>query len=55
MKKFLLVLTIIIYCTIPFSSSAFSVQVSLRDLVQIEGIRGNQLYGLGLVVGLNGT
>jgi flagellar P-ring protein FlgI len=27
----------------------------LKDLVSIEGVRGNQLLGYGLVVGLNGT
>jgi flagellar P-ring protein precursor FlgI len=27
----------------------------LKDLVEIEGVRGNQLIGYGLVVGLNGT
>lgn len=29
--------------------------VPLMDLVDIEGIRGNQLIGYGLVVGLDGT
>src|SRR5215475_10033631 len=29
--------------------------VRLKDLVSIEGVRGNQLLGYGLVVGLNGT
>lgn len=29
--------------------------VRLKDLVTIEGVRGNQLLGYGLVVGLNGT
>jgi flagellar P-ring protein precursor FlgI len=29
--------------------------VRLKDLVTIEGVRGNQLVGYGLVVGLNGT
>ena len=37
------------------SNIAFGIDVKLRDLVQIEGVRTNQLYGLGLVVGLNGT
>jgi flagellar P-ring protein precursor FlgI len=27
----------------------------LKDLADIEGVRGNQLFGYGLVVGLNGT
>jgi flagellar P-ring protein precursor FlgI len=29
--------------------------IRLKDLVAIEGVRGNQLIGYGLVVGLNGT
>lgn len=29
--------------------------VRLKDLVEIEGVRGNDLVGYGLVVGLNGT
>jgi flagellar P-ring protein precursor FlgI len=35
--------------------SAAQAQVMLRDLVSIEGVRGNQLIGYGLVVGLQGT
>ncbi|MCB0354704.1 MAG: flagellar basal body P-ring protein FlgI [Bdellovibrionales bacterium] len=27
----------------------------LKDIAQVEGVRGNQLFGYGLVVGLNGT
>ena len=27
----------------------------LKDIAEVEGVRGNQLYGYGLVVGLNGT
>jgi flagellar P-ring protein precursor FlgI len=30
-------------------------QVRLKDIVDIEGVRGNDLVGYGLVVGLNGT
>lgn len=37
--------------TWPLSTKA----VPLMDLVDIEGIRGNQLIGYGLVVGLDGT
>ena len=29
--------------------------VKLKDLVEVEGVRGNDLVGYGLVVGLNGT
>ncbi len=53
MKRIIVIITI--GSLFLFSISAFSLEVNLRDLVQIEGIRGNQLYGLGLVVGLNGT
>ena len=34
---------------------AAQAQVRLRDLVQIEGVRGNQLVGYGLVIGLQAT
>ncbi|MCB0321655.1 MAG: flagellar basal body P-ring protein FlgI, partial [Bdellovibrionales bacterium] len=27
----------------------------LKDIADVEGVRGNQLVGFGLVVGLNGT
>jgi flagellar P-ring protein precursor FlgI len=30
-------------------------QVRIKDIVDVEGVRGNQLIGYGLVVGLNGT
>lgn len=32
-----------------------SAQVRLKDLVEFDGVRGNELVGYGLVVGLNGT
>ena len=32
-----------------------SANVKLKDLVEVEGVRGNDLVGYGLVVGLNGT
>lgn len=32
-----------------------SASVKIRDLAQVEGIRDNQLFGYGLVVGLNGS
>ena len=34
---------------------AFSGPVKLKDLVEFDGVRGNDLVGYGLVVGLNGT
>jgi flagellar P-ring protein precursor FlgI len=35
------------------TSSAFGAR--LKDIADIEGVRGNQLFGYGVVVGLNGT
>jgi len=37
------------------ASVTFADQVRIKDLVQIDGVRGNDLVGYGLVVGLNGT
>lgn len=38
---------------IPFAAGATPVR--LKDLVEFDGVRGNDLVGYGLVVGLNGT
>lgn len=35
--------------------AAGSAQVRIKDIAELEGVRGNQLVGYGLVVGLNGT
>lgn len=37
------------------SGGAVAQEVRLRDLVEFEGVRGNDLVGYGLVVGLDGT
>lgn len=37
------------------SAQAIAADVRLKDLVSVEGVRGNDLIGYGLVVGLNGT
>ena len=34
---------------------AMAEQIRLKDLVEVDGVRGNDLVGYGLVVGLNGT
>ncbi|MDK2896850.1 MAG: flagellar P-ring protein FlgI [Candidatus Atribacteria bacterium] len=51
MKKLLL------FCLIffLFSPLAFSQVVRIKDITQVEGARGNQLLGYGLVIGLSGT
>jgi len=38
-----------------FASMAVGGTVRIKDLVEFEGVRGNDLVGYGLVVGLNGT
>jgi len=38
-----------------FCSSAVAGPVRIKDLVNFDGVRGNDLVGYGLVVGLNGT
>lgn len=35
--------------------TAFATPVRIKDLVEFDGVRGNDLLGYGLVVGLNGT
>ena len=37
------------------ASGAAGSEVRLKDLVEFDGVRGNDLVGYGLVVGLNGT
>lgn len=38
-----------------FSCGAATADVRIKDLVDFDGVRGNDLVGYGLVVGLNGT
>lgn len=47
---FLLALSVVFY-----SSQAHAKTSRIKDIVNIEGVRENQLIGYGLVVGLNGT
>lgn len=48
--RFSLLLTLIV-CLLPVQAQA----VRIKDLANIEGVRGNALVGYGIVVGLNGT
>lgn len=38
-----------------FCGAEYAWAARLKDIADIEGVRGNQLFGYGLVVGLNGT
>lgn len=44
-------LALLLFCVAP----AFAEPVRIKDLVTFDGVRGNDLVGYGLVVGLNGT
>jgi flagellar P-ring protein precursor FlgI len=37
------------------ANAAFAEPIRIKDLVEFDGVRGNDLVGYGLVVGLNGT
>lgn len=37
------------------ATSAFATPIRIKDLVEFDGVRGNDLVGYGLIVGLNGT
>ena len=47
----LLALTLLLLAVAP----AAQAQVRIKDIVDVEGVRENQLVGYGLMVGLNGT
>jgi len=49
MKKFLICL-----CLLILAAPAYGT-VRIKDIATFEGVRGNQLYGYGIVVGLDGT
>ena len=49
------ILLLSIIATIAFIGSPVSAAVKLKDIVEVEGVRGNDLVGYGLVVGLDGT
>ena len=50
MKKLVLLILFLLSISIQNAHAA-----RLKDIADVEGVRGNQLYGYGLVVGLNGT
>lgn len=50
-----IIYSILIVFAFSYSEFANATQARIKDLVNIEGVRGNDLVGYGLVVGLNGT
>ncbi len=51
---FLLVIILFVWVR-PAAALEDGVQMRVKDIARLEGVRDNQLTGLGLVVGLNGT
>ena len=45
----------LVICFMCLSLPAFAGPIRIKDLVEFDGVRGNDLVGYGLVVGLNGT
>lgn len=45
----------VVALTIALSSASHATPIRIKDLVEFDGVRGNDLVGYGLVVGLNGT
>ena len=52
--KFFTLIFLIIFNNISYAQSD-NLAVRIKDLVEVRGVRSNQLTGLGIVVGLQGT
>jgi len=52
MTRFLLSFIVVLAC---LAQSVQAAPIRIKDLVEFDGVRGNDLIGYGLVVGLNGT
>ena len=46
---------VLLWCLVSVVAVPVFAQTRLKDLVEFDGVRGNDLVGYGLVVGLNGT
>jgi flagellar P-ring protein precursor FlgI len=45
----------LLFVTFTVATAAFATPIRIKDLVEFDGVRGNDLVGYGLIVGLNGT
>jgi len=50
-----LLVTVLLFWALPAAAVEDSIQLRVKDIARLEGVRDNQLTGLGLVVGLSGT
>ncbi|MFM1863228.1 MAG: flagellar basal body P-ring biosynthesis protein FlgA [Pseudomonadota bacterium] len=55
MARTFLIIPALFLVALLWAGGAFAASVRVKDLVQFDGVRGNDLVGYGLVVGLNGT
>ncbi|HEX2815371.1 MAG TPA: flagellar basal body P-ring protein FlgI, partial [Phenylobacterium sp.] len=46
---------LLLAASLALGSSPAAAKSRIKDIVEFEGVRDNQLIGYGLVVGLNGT
>lgn len=53
--RIVLKVVLLIVCFVGVNSPADATPIRLKDLVEFDGVRTNDLVGYGLVVGLNGT
>ncbi len=54
-KRALIGLVVVTFIMALLAANAFSKTTRIKDIVEFEGVRDNQLVGYGLVVGLSGT
>lgn len=54
-KTFQQILFLAVWAALFFFLAVPAEAARLKDIADVEGVRGNQLFGYGLVVGLNGT
>ena len=46
---------VIVFLLVSFALPSIGMAVRIKDIASIQGVRSNQLFGYGLVIGLNGT
>jgi flagellar P-ring protein precursor FlgI len=54
-RRFIVLLLASLALALAASGAAEAASVRIKDIVNVQGVRGNDLVGYGLVVGLNGT
>ena len=55
MRRTILLVVLLLSIILPLSYGYSEIRIKIRDIAFIDGLRGNQVFGFGLVVGLQGT